>query len=338
MVMSKNQSLLPLISIVVPVYNVEKYISQCIASILQQSYSNFELILINDGSTDQSGKIADMLASDDARIQVVHSENKGVSAARNLGIELSKGEYLVFVDSDDYLHSEYLAYMLEIAEKTQANFVMSKNCMRFPSNKTQIEAAETIEIYSPEKAASELLFPGRIEIGCWNKMFQRAFIVQNNITFPQTFYMGEGLNFIIQAAEKSNGVGVGNRVVYYYRKDNPNSATTVLNISKYINAIAAIDNISNTTSLHSSEFLNTLKLHRNLTAFSALNAMLYMKSQQKFQNEYQEYLSIIRKNIFNILKEDLSLSLKIRMCLYCINPIITSKVQHFMGGLKRKFV
>ena len=95
------------ISIIIPVYNVEKYISECIESILKQTYNNFELLLINDGSTDTSGNICDKYAELDKRIRVFHKKNEGVGIARNLGIEHARGEWICFIDSDDWISSDY---------------------------------------------------------------------------------------------------------------------------------------------------------------------------------------------------------------------------------------
>lgn len=103
-----------LVSVVVPVYNVEKYIARCIESILSQTYQNLELILVDDGSPDNSGKICDTYAEKDRRILVIHQENAGVSKARNAGIDLAKGEYLFFVDSDDWIEPEHIRTLLPI--------------------------------------------------------------------------------------------------------------------------------------------------------------------------------------------------------------------------------
>ena len=98
----------PFISIVVPVYNVERYLPRCIESILRQTYTNFELILVDDGTPDRSGIICDRYAERDSRIRVIHKENGGVSTARNTGIDAAKGEWITFVDSDDWVSDEYL--------------------------------------------------------------------------------------------------------------------------------------------------------------------------------------------------------------------------------------
>ncbi len=102
------------ISIIVPVYNVEKYLKKCVDSILGQTFTDFELLLIDDGSTDNSGSICDELAKTDNRIKVIHKENGGLSDARNIGIEVAKGDFIGFIDSDDYIDEDMYAFYITI--------------------------------------------------------------------------------------------------------------------------------------------------------------------------------------------------------------------------------
>lgn len=112
----------PLISVIIPVYNVEKYLHRCLDSVIEQTYKNLEVILIDDGSTDHSGEICDDYAAKDVRIHVIHQENQGVSAARNKGLDTAKGEYIAFVDSDDYILPEMYAKMLECIIENNVDF------------------------------------------------------------------------------------------------------------------------------------------------------------------------------------------------------------------------
>lgn len=111
------------ISIIVPVYNVERYIERCVESICQQTYTNTEIILVDDGSTDSSGKICDEIAVKDPRIRVIHQQNSGLSAARNAGLAVAKGEYIAFVDSDDYIAQEMYSVMIENMEKYDLDII-----------------------------------------------------------------------------------------------------------------------------------------------------------------------------------------------------------------------
>ncbi len=113
----------PIISVIVPVYNVESYIAQCVESIVHQTYTSLEIILIDDGSTDTSGQICDVYGEKDSRIRVIHQKNAGAAAARNTGLDAATGEYLVFVDSDDWLEIDAYGYMLGELKKEQADIV-----------------------------------------------------------------------------------------------------------------------------------------------------------------------------------------------------------------------
>lgn len=112
---------MPKISVIVPVYKAEKYIEDCVHSILTQSYGDFELILVNDGSPDASGAICDALAAADSRIRVIHKENGGAATARNAGLDVAKGDYIAFVDGDDLIHPQYLEFLLALLEEKQAD-------------------------------------------------------------------------------------------------------------------------------------------------------------------------------------------------------------------------
>lgn len=117
----------PLVSIIVPAYNVRRYIEECLRSIMNQSYKQIEIIVVDDGSSDDTPIIIDKLAEQDKRVIPIHQQNAGVSAARNAGIKVSKGEYLVFVDGDDYIATDFVEYMLGLVKKTGGELCLSLN-------------------------------------------------------------------------------------------------------------------------------------------------------------------------------------------------------------------
>ncbi len=164
-----------LVSIIVPVYNVEKYLEQCISSILEQTYTNFELILVDDGSTDKSGDICDEWFKKDSRIKVFHQRNQGLSAARNRGIELAKGEYFCFVDSDDFVTKEYVKDFMEAIEREDADFALCDIVSAKLTN-TDIKADEE-KILTGEDCKEWLKNPISREyvlmVVAWNKMYKR---------------------------------------------------------------------------------------------------------------------------------------------------------------------
>ena len=124
-----------MISAIVPAYNVEKYLERCVNSILIQTYENFEIILVDDGSKDQSVEICDKFAQEDNRIKVIHKENGGLSSARNAGMKIAEGKYIVFIDSDDDIEPNMFELMLQAAEENKADFVMTDYIRILKNNK-----------------------------------------------------------------------------------------------------------------------------------------------------------------------------------------------------------
>ena len=150
----------PLISIIVPVYNIEQYLPRCIESILKQTYTNLELILVDDGSTDKSGEICDSYANLDSRVRVHHKENGGSSSARNAGILLAKGQYVGFVDSDDYIEDDMYKRMVEAAKESGCNIIqVARDEIDDKGNLMQAicEMPKEIHKYSAEEFMKELL-------------------------------------------------------------------------------------------------------------------------------------------------------------------------------------
>lgn len=180
--------MLPKISVIIPVYKVELFLTKCIESILCQTYSNFELILVNDGSPDNSGKICEEFAERDSRIIVIHKCNGGVSSARNIGIEVSKGDWLCFVDGDDYVIPTYLE---DFIEKSEASELVMQGYQKIyrdevvfavSFDKLQSSKFEAILEYSEKKHI--------INSPCF-KLFLRSIVIDNNIRFDTNISYGE---------------------------------------------------------------------------------------------------------------------------------------------------
>ncbi len=163
------------VSVIVPIYKSEKYLSGCISSIITQSFKDLEIILVDDGSQDKCPQICDEYAQLDKRIKVIHQKNKGQSAARNAGIENSSGDYLFFVDSDDRLHPQAIEILLNIAEKTNSPITISNYFLK--SSKKQIfslfKDAYSIEFKFHEKPVEDMLKKRYISSLVWNKLFKR---------------------------------------------------------------------------------------------------------------------------------------------------------------------
>lgn len=178
--MDKEQ---PLISVIVPVYNVEKYLKKCVNSITSQTYENLEILLVDDGSTDLSGQICNEFEKNDARIKVIHKKNGGLSDARNAGLDRAKGQYYAFIDSDDYIQDNTIEIMLNAVKKNKSEIAIC-NMIRF------LEEGETLQFYCPTD--HEVLYQGKQRYktlnqpSVCNKLFEAKLF--EGIRFPKGKY------------------------------------------------------------------------------------------------------------------------------------------------------
>lgn len=210
---------MPEISIVVPVYRVENVLHYCIESILNQTYVNFELILVDDGSPDNSGRICDEYAEKDKRVKVIHKQNGGVSSARNEGVEVAIGEYICFVDSDDYLEKDYLETLIG-TKKEYPDFdniwCYFRTCDKYDmdDNNDEEELSE-VECYSVRDIMT--LHEKWLDAGPYCKLYSREVINNNNLKFDKNLSLGEDLTFNFNYLDCTNGnILVINRFVYNY--------------------------------------------------------------------------------------------------------------------------
>lgn len=321
----------PLISFIIPAYNVVTYIEKCVLSIVHQDYKNIEIVVVNDGSKDNTLEVLRRLEKEYPTIRVIDKVNEGVSIARNTGIKESKGDYLVFVDADDYLSSDYASYMLNLVEQTGCEFCLSTICYeRYGESQT---SNETVTRYTPADATALLLSP-RMYVGCWNKIFKKSLIVDNKIEFSSSLFYGEGLRFITQVSQKCNGVGVGNRKVYYYRKNNQDSACTHFDIEKHYNGMKSLMMIKDDLELKSENVLSMLDWHIcqfNVGTVVRINAHNKVKEYKEY---YKECLSYVRKHSWPIVfKSSVSLYYKAILIGCCISPTIMA----YLDNNRRKY-
>ena len=173
-----------LISVIVPVYNVEKYVERCIKTLTQQTYRNIEIIIIDDGSPDNAGIICDELSKKDERIKVIHQKNQGLSGARNTGIDEARGEYLLFVDSDDWVHEDMVEVLYHLLVDNNAQIAACGT--EIVDDKGHIayfsDDLEEIKVFSTEEAMIELPLDERIRNVAWNKLYKKELF--NDIRFP----------------------------------------------------------------------------------------------------------------------------------------------------------
>ena len=225
-----------LISIIIPVYKVEKYLEKCIQSVINQTYENLQIILVDDGSPDNCGKICDEYAKKDHRIEVIHKSNGGLSDARNKGLEIAKGEYIGFVDSDDYIEAGMYEVLYNLLKQYNAD-VSICNFYTVSQGKISIKNADNgINEYNRIEILKEILLDKNIQSYAWNKLYKKELF--DEIKYPiGKKYEDIGTTFYL--LEKCNKVVVTGKSEYYYinRQDSIVNNVTESTITDYIELI-----------------------------------------------------------------------------------------------------
>lgn len=330
--MNNTNRLNALISIIVPVYNAENYIKDCVESILKQDYNNIELIIVDDGSTDNSAKIIDEYKNVDKRVNVIHQKNSGVSVARNQGLEVAKGEYVCFIDVDDFISEDYISYYYNLIIENDAEIALTPQPRRFneetKKNKINTEN-DTVEIWPGEKAAMEMLYYNLV-IAPWNKMISMNLINKYKIRFNTKLAYGEGFNFSVDSFQRANKVAVGHRKVYNYRVDNPSSAMTKFSMRLVDGSIEAQETIKNNLVNRTPELLRACRYANWHTYCDCFNTMIGCKVAKKYKEKYKKIKKVCKKEALCVLKAPVTSKEKIKGILYYINPYITAKIiNHF---------
>lgn len=228
----------PLITIIIPVYNAERYLTQCLESILKQVDTNFELILVDDGSTDDSGMILDDFVRKsnmaNARILVHHQPNAGVSAARNKGIELATGEYITFVDADDWLAPDYIEQLHKLCDNT-VDLVITGMYDCLPNGKLRrIEDTQVSlpDLWSPQQLI--ILINSKRLTGPWCKLFKTAILRDKNIRFTDGISFGEDKEFVANYISFIDSAFISSYCGYYYQWALDGCLSRKIHLDRYV--------------------------------------------------------------------------------------------------------
>lgn len=312
----------PLITIIIPIYNVGKYIDKCIKSVLSQTYKNIELILVDDGTPDDAGSICDIHAKKDNRIKVIHKKNGGVSSARNAGLDTAKGAYIMFIDGDDWVDNDHVEYLLSLCKKDNSPMSMSYGIYTKRRSK---EMLDKHRIISGIDMAADILYHKTV-IGSYNKLFKRELIYSNNIKFNEKLFIGEGFNFIVKCAQMSETVSTGMRKTYHYRQDNPVSAMTKFNIYKIRNNNIALNNIKKDFKIKSIKLIIAWNYARWLTSLSFSMWMRLSNSNNKYPDDYKKMLRDIRFKAPWVMVSNVGITKKISAMIAIVSPSIIIRI------------
>lgn len=220
---------MPKISVIVAVYSAEKYIRHCLDSILAQQFKDYEVILVDDGSTDQSGFICDDYAKKDSRIRVEHKKNGGVASARELGLELARGKYVIHVDPDDWIEPEMLGEMYEFAEKETADMVICDFIKHYKDLSTYV--CQKPNSLSNKEIVND--FFGELGGYCWNKLIRRECFLSYNIHFVPSMIVWEDLYLCLNLVMNPIRITYLPKAFYHYiRSVNENSLVNTVSRRK----------------------------------------------------------------------------------------------------------
>lgn len=275
------------ISVVIPIYKVEKYLKKCIDSIINQTYSNLEIILVDDGSPDKCPQICDEYSQKDSRIKVIHKKNGGLSDARNYGIKVSTGRWITFIDSDDYVSNDYIEYLYKLLKenKSDISIVLPYEFSNYEKINIKNER-EIINVYDSRQGLIIMLYQKKFDTSAWGKLYKKELF--NDIEFP-CGKLYEDISTIYKAILKSDKIVYSNQKKYYYLKRNDSIMGQTFNVKDMDYVYQAEDMYDNIQKLKDEELISAAKCRVLNANFSILLRAKKTKSKK--------YIDLIRKSI-----------------------------------------
>ncbi|MEE5988837.1 glycosyltransferase [Ligilactobacillus equi] len=305
------------VSIIVPVYKAEKFINRCVDSLLRQTYENIEIILIEDGSSDKSGEMIDKI--DDSRVKVIHNKKSGVSRTRNVGLGLATGDYVTFCDSDDYYSDDHVEKMLLIAEKKDADIVISGY---YAQNGESFNSSVKMESHSVSNDEIVKHFCIDNEFGgfCWNKLYRRDVIC--NDQFPEDLDILEDTYFLCLGMKKSRKIYYLAEPLYYYCTNQDSAVRNIDNLFSNSNTVKYIDSYEKIMN----DFDFSLRAKNNIESTIYDMAVYFRKMELQGlhhgSEELMNYLNSRIKKYYSVYyrNSDIPLKKKIKSTLQFIIP------------------
>ena len=297
-----------LVSIVVPAYNAELHLSECLDSILKQTYSNLQIIVIDDGSTDSTAIICDEYKKKDNRVTIIHQKNKGVSASRNIGIDIAEGEFLQFVDADDLLVPEAVEHTVRHLTKSSAD-ALYFNFAAFSGNKLIKRSKIAYKDFpvvekSDRKETFKFINSGFISNYIWAFLFRTVFLKKNHIFFDSSLSFGEDVLFVNEVALAASYISYLNEPIYLYRKEQ--GTVTQRHTVKYslsdLRVVSSLDLLHKNNADLDDLGYNTLRLRLLIDAYSILPAYKSTNKEKKVAEQIKDSIvkSVSWKNLMTL--------------------------------------
>lgn len=288
-----------LISVIIPVYNVERYLTKCIDSVIKQTYTNLEILLINDGSTDNSPKICEEYKNKDRRIKVIHKQNGGLSDARNVGIENAQGKYITFIDSDDDIEVDYIKYLYNLIEKYNTHMSIAAYTVVSKDKKINIgQGYEEEKVLDEKKCLERLLCEQGLSVSACAKLYEKSLF--ENIKFPKG-KLCEDNGTTYKLIMKCNKIAYGSKSVYNYYKRENSIMTSTFNMKK-LDLIELTDKMCDDIESKYPELKFSTDKKRIVSRFSILRQMLVGKLNEEQKTALKEIKKYIKTRKWQILK------------------------------------
>lgn len=308
-----------MISIIVPIYKVEPYLRDCLDSIMKQSYDDYEVILVDDGSPDGCGEICDEYVAINDKWKVIHQVNGGLSVARNAGLSIAKGEYICFIDSDDSVDSNYLEMLYSAIVRYEADLAIC-GYQRI-RKKADISSVHNDNFqYMDEKLLWDEVF-GNLNNAAWNKLYKRELIAEQR--FVQDLYHGEDLIFNLEYISKCHSAVKIDESLYHYW-ERSGSVTQAVFSERKLMEITAKDVAKKYVSQNYPELIPCAEKYCFRARMNVLRAIFKSQKENEYSNNIKEYKDYIKKN-YCLVKKDLRIKEKIEYLLlvkskwlYCI--------------------
>ena len=313
---------MPALTIIVPVYNAEKYIEDCVESILAQSFKDFELILVDDESSDNSGEICDRYQRKDTRVRVIHQKNKGVSGARNAGLDISKGDYIAFVDSDDFLDGEIYEKLFDGLLKSNADMAVcgfkrvSSEEAFYNIDRSNNVAEYQEYVFSKEECVKSLFSLNDIvDVAAWNKLYKKS--IFENVRYPEG-RIYEDTYLIMDIILKCNTVYITTEELYNYR-NTPGSITNTVD-KRDKDYLFSLNRVCSIYYNFYPQYLNQVEAQKCKFEFVVLGK-IFLSSKPEELKYKSELISILNKKIrFVLSRPEVSITRKISAIALRIHP------------------
>lgn len=279
----------PLVSIILPIYNIENYLPKCMVSIFAQTYKVLEIIMVDDGSEDNCGKLCDKYAMQDDRIVVYHKENGGLSDARNYGIKRARGEYITCIDPDDYVDHDYVEYLLKILKKHKTKMSICQHRIHYDNGSIKEKGSAGDEAVNTERCLERMLYHDVIDTSAWAKLYHRSLF--ESVSYPKGKIF-EDIATTYKLMLQCNHIAIGYESKYNYIFHNNSIVNGIFKPSKF-DLIEMTDKMAEDVIKVYPRLEKAVLRRRVYSRISTLNQMLSTKG---YETERKNIIAFIKKN------------------------------------------